>query len=289
MNVLITGANGQLGSEIQQILKNYDSFSFYFSDRNELDICDLEALRIFIVKNQINTVINCAAYTAVDKAESDNKAAESINANAVKNLVLVLEEVKGKLIHISTDYVFDGNACLPYKEDDIVNPNGIYGKTKLQGEQYVLNSSIDGLVIRTSWLYSSFGNNFVKTMRKLGTERTSLNVIYDQIGTPTYAGDLATCCLDILANNEHLSAKGKLYHYSNEGVASWYDFALAIFELSNINCSVKPIETFEYPTPATRPAYSILNKRKIKEDFDIDIPYWKNSLEKCIKVLKTKA
>jgi len=288
MNVLITGTNGQLGSEIKEISSNYPSLHFIFSDRNELDICDLEALRLFIAKNQVNTVINCAAYTAVDQAENDSQTAEKINATAVQNLVLTIQEVEGKLIHISTDYVFDGNGHLPYKEEDVVNPNGIYGKTKLQGEQYILKSSIDAIVIRTSWLYSSFGHNFVKTMLKLGPERTSLNVIYDQIGTPTYAGDLAASCLDVLVNNDKVSSKGKLYHYSNEGVASWYDFALAIFDVANIDCMVNPIETFEYPTPATRPAYSILNKRKIKEDFDIQIPYWKTSLEKCINILNTK-
>jgi dTDP-4-dehydrorhamnose reductase len=234
-------------------------------------------------------VINCAAYTAVDQAEEDVEIAEQVNSIGVLNLVNALKKVNGKLIHISTDYVFDGNSFLPYQELDELNPIGIYGETKRAGELVILNSSIDALVIRTSWLYSAYGNNFVKTMLKLGHERDELEVIFDQVGTPTYASDLAKTCLDILLDksSENISMNGKIYHYSNEGVTSWYDFAKAIMELGSIDCKVRPIETKDYPTPAKRPHFSVLNKTKIKKDFNIEIPYWRDSLDKCVEKLKS--
>ena len=287
MNILITGANGQLGSEIKEIASSYTKFSFLYEDLPELDICNFLELDQFVKAHNINAVINCAAYTAVDKAETDFETAEKVNALGVENLVKTMQTVNGKLIQISTDYVFDGTNHMPYVEDDLVNPLGVYGSTKLNGENKILNANINGIVIRTSWLYSSFGNNFVKTMLRLGKEKNNLNVIFDQVGTPTYARELAKACLDILSNNEQLDVKGKLYHYSNEGVASWYDFAKAIMEFGNLDCNVSPIETKAYPTPAKRPAYSILNKSKIKADFGLEIPYWRDSLQNCIRKLDT--
>ena len=251
----------------------------------KLDICDTKALTSCIVDENINAVINCAAYTAVDKAEKEEQIAQKVNSEGVLNLVDALKKVDGKLIHISTDYVFDGNHSQPYKESDPVSPVGVYGQTKRAGELAVLNSSIDAIVIRTSWLYSAYGNNFVKTMLRLGNFKESIQVVYDQIGTPTYAKDLAKTCLDILSNagSTNISKKGNLYHYSNEGVASWYDFARAIMEISNIDCNIIPIETKDYPTQAIRPLYSVLDKSKITSDFKVTIPHWRDSLTNCIK------
>ena len=287
MNILVTGSNGQLGSEIKDVAASYKSFRFFFMDFPALDICNSSELDIFIAKNKIDTVINCAAYTSVDAAEENAVIAEQVNGAGVLNLVHALTKVKGKLIHISTDYVFGGNGFLPYQESDKTNPMGVYGKTKRNGELAVINGDIDGIVIRTSWLYSAYGTNFVKTMRRLGKERNKLDVIYDQLGTPTNASDLAKTCLDILAFSKetNINAKGNIYHYSNEGVASWYDFAKAIMELGKIDCEVKPIETKDYPTAAKRPHFSVLNKAKIKNDFEIEIPYWRASLAQCISKL----
>ena len=284
MNILITGANGQLGSEIADLANNFTDLNFIFKDLPDLDICNLKALEECININKIDTIINCAAYTAVDKAEEDAIISQKVNAEGVLNIVKALEKVNGKLIHISTDYVFNGDAYLPYKETDVVSPLGVYGNTKREGELSVLNSDIDGLVIRTSWLYSSYGNNFVKIMLRLGNDREELGVIFDQVGTPTYAKDLAFTCLSILSksNQDKISSKGNLYHFSNEGVASWYDFSKAIMSIGEVNCKVKPIETKDYPTPAKRPHYSVLNKTKIKNDFQIEIPFWRDSLKACI-------
>ena len=284
MNILVTGSNGQLGSEIKDLEANFTDFKFFFMDLPELDICNSSQLNIFIKENSINTVINCAAYTAVDEAEKDSDIAKKVNSTGVLNLVNSLEKVNGRLIHISTDYVFDGNNFLPYQELDQVNPMGVYGNTKRSGELAVINSNIDAIIIRTSWLYSAYGNNFVKTMLRLGNERDQLGVIFDQVGSPTNAYDLAKACLDILAysTKAKINSKGNLYHFSNEGVASWYDFAKAIMTLGDVKCNVKPIETKDYPTPTKRPHFSVLNKSKIKNDFKIDIPYWRDSLVKCI-------
>ena len=288
MRVLITGSNGQLGSEIKELENNDKKVDLIFKDLPELDICNFKALQAFILDNNINAVINCAAYTAVDKAEEDEQIAKKVNSEGVSNIVKALQKVNGKLIHISTDYVFDGNNFSPYKELDPVSPIGVYGETKRAGELSVINSDIDSIVIRTSWLYSSYGNNFVKTMLRLGNEKENLGVIFDQVGTPTYARDLAKTCLDILsdAGSTNISKKGSLYHYSNEGVASWYDFAISIMELGGENCKVKPIQTKDYPTLAKRPQYSVLNKSKIKTDFKIEIPYWRDSLKDCIEKIK---
>ena len=285
MKVLITGSNGQLGSEIKELASDYENLECVFRDLPELDICDTEVLNTFIIDQHINAVINCAAYTAVDKAEEDLETASKVNAKGVLNLVNALKKVDGKLIHISTDYVFDGNHSQPYKETDPVSPIGVYGETKRAGELAVLNSNIDAIVIRTSWLYSAYGNNFVKTMLCLGNFKESIQVVYDQIGTPTYAKDLAKTCLDILSDESStkISTKGSLYHYSNEGVTSWYDFAKAIMVISNIDCNIIPIETKDYPTQAVRPLYSVLDKSKITSDFKVTIPHWRDSLTNCIK------
>ena len=288
MRILITGSNGQLGSEIKELAANYKKADFIFKDLPELDICDFEALQAFIIDHNINAVINCAAYTAVDKAEEETIIAKKVNYEGVLNIVNALQAVNGKLIHISTDYIFDGNHFLPYKESDPVSPIGVYGETKRAGELAVINSDLDSIVIRTSWLYSSYGNNFVKTMLRLGNEKENLGVIFDQVGTPTFARDLAKACLEILTavNSAKISNNGNLYHYSNEGVASWYDFAISIMELGGQNCKVNPIQTKDYLTLAKRPQYSVLNKSKIKTDFKIEIPYWRDSLKDCIEKIK---
>jgi dTDP-4-dehydrorhamnose reductase len=288
MNILVTGSNGQLGSEIKDIVANYKDFCFFFRDLPALDICNSKQLALFFTENSIDTVINCAAYTNVDKAEEDIEIAEKVNATGVLNLVNAVEKVQGKLIHISTDYVFDGSNFLPYQESDEVNPIGVYGNTKRRGELAVINSGIDGIVIRTSWLYSAYGNNFVKTMLRFGNERDELDVIFDQVGTPTSASDLAKTCLDILTykKDAKINSKGNIYHFSNEGVASWYDFAVAIMEFGKVDCQVKPIQTKDYPTLAKRPPFSVLNKTKIKTDFEIEIPYWRDALVACIQKLK---
>ncbi len=284
MNVLVTGSSGQLGSEIKEIYKKYsENKTFFFENSNTLDITNSSLVKSFFDKNDIDVVINCAAYTAVDKAESDGKLAYNVNVNGIDNLVSALKD-QGKIIHISTDYVFNGANCIPYIESDKVDPIGVYGKTKRKGEEHIITSPKDGTVIRTSWLYSSYGNNFVKTMLRLGKEKESLGVIYDQIGSPTYARDLAMVCLELL--DKDFKDKSKVYHYSNEGVLSWYDFAKHIMEIAEIDCKISPIDTKEYPTSAKRPSYSVLNKAQIKKDFNVEIPYWKDSLKECIKKLE---
>jgi dTDP-4-dehydrorhamnose reductase len=288
MNVLVTGASGQLGSEIKDCQHNFKELNVVYADLLDLDICNEDAVNTFVTLNGIEAVINCAAYTAVDKAEEAAETARNVNATGVLNLVKAMQNVNGKIIHISTDYVFDGTKSLPYVEEDIVNPIGVYGNTKREGELAVINSTIEGIVIRTSWLYAAYGNNFVKTMMRLGKEKEKLTVIFDQIGTPTFAGDLANTCLAILSIEQNrIDKAGKVYHFSNEGVASWYDFATAVMKINKLDCKVFPIETKDYPTLAKRPHYSVLNKSKIKTDFNIQIPYWRDSLEKCIEKLKS--
>ncbi|MEA1892435.1 MAG: dTDP-4-dehydrorhamnose reductase [Campylobacterota bacterium] len=287
INILVTGSNGQLGSEIKELVEKIpsqaedDRSHFFFTDRGSLDISSEEDIKNFIQTNNINTIINCAAYTAVDKAEEDEVNADLINHLAVKKLAQIAKEKNIELIHVSTDYVFDGTSHRPYVENDATSPNSVYGKTKLDGENAMITiNPSNSLIIRTSWVYSSFGNNFVKTMLRLGKERDSLGVIFDQVGTPTYARDLAKAILDILPNIKN--EKVEIYNYSNEGVLSWYDFAKEIMKMAKLDCQINPIETKEYPTPATRPHYSLLNKSKIKEEFDIIIPYWKDSLDECL-------
>jgi dTDP-4-dehydrorhamnose reductase len=286
LRILVTGSRGQLGTEIRNIAEQYKAFYFYFTDRITLNICDTIEVKNFLSDNKIDAIVNCAAYTQVDAAENDPDNAFEVNSKAVANLVSISEVLKIKIIHISTDYVFDGTHHIPYKETDTTCPLGVYGKSKLAGELFLMNSDVNGIVIRTSWLYSQFGSNFVKTILRLGAERNSLGVISDQIGSPTNAKDLAEVCLEILAKNTILTANGKLYHYSNQGVASWFDFAKAIMEFSHITCKVKPIETKEYPTPAKRPNYSVFNKSKIMQDFTIEIPYWRDSLKECVEKIR---
>ena len=282
-NILVTGSNGQVGSEIKELSDKYP-YVFYFTNRDNLDITNEKVIKEFIVKNNITAIINCAAYTAVDKAESEIQQADKINHQAVFHLASIAKEKNIKLIHISTDYVFDGTNHKPYIETDTTNPQSVYGQTKLDGEKALqIMNPTNSIIIRTSWVYSSYGNNFVKTMLRLGRERESLGVIYDQVGSPTYAKDLAKAILDILPKINN--TKTEIYNYSNEGVCSWYDFAKEIMKMANLSCKVNPIETSQYPTPAKRPHYSLLNKLKIKNDYTIDIPYWKDSLVECLKKL----
>jgi dTDP-4-dehydrorhamnose reductase len=283
-NILIIGANGQLGSEFRVLSSKYTDYIFTFVDVEELDITDRNLVNSFFESNSFDVIINCAAYTAVDKAEQETELAERINVDAVRFLADVAKSKNIKLVHFSTDYVFDGTNHIPYKEDDKVNPKGVYGITKLKGEQEMLRINPErSVIIRTSWVYSSFGGNFVKTMLKLGREKDRLNVIYDQIGTPTYARDLADATMRIIPQLEN--SEVEVYHLSNEGVLSWYDFAKEIMDLSDIDCSVFPIETKDYPTLAKRPHYSVLNKSKIKDKFKLVIPYWKDSLKDCLSIL----
>ena len=291
MKILITGANGQLGNEIKALSANYSVWQFLFTDVEELNITDENAVNKFFTSTQPDYIVNCAAYTAVDKAESDFETAQKINALAPKILAKYAKKVHAKFIHISTDYVFDGEANTPYSEEDKVNPKSAYGETKLQGEKNCLHENPQSIIIRTSWLYSSYGNNFVKTMLRLGKESGQLSVVFDHVGTPTYAVDLADAIISIIGiaeNNKEKFVPG-IYHYSNEGVASWYDFAKAIFEISGVKCNVSPVLSNQFPTPAKRPAYSVLNKSKIKNTFDLNIPYWRDSLKNCLeKIQKLK-
>ena len=285
MNILVTGSNGQLGSELRKISGNFPDYRFFFTDVEELDITQQDTVMDFVEKNAIQTIINCAAYTAVDKAESDESTATLINAVAVKHLAKACDQSSATLIHVSTDYVYDGCGYKPYDEDHCTAPVSAYGRSKLAGEEAAL-STPKSVVIRTSWLYSSFGNNFVKTMLRLGKERESLNVIFDQVGTPTYAADLAQAIMVIARNVERNELVQGVFHYSNEGVCSWYDFAHEIMQQAGLKCMVKPIETKDYPTPATRPHYSVLNKARIKAAYNITIPNWKDSLKICLEEIK---
>lgn len=285
--ILITGANGQLGSELKDVAAKNTQFEYLFTDVQELDIANQEQVLAFMALHKPQFVVNCAAYTAVDKAESDEAVAHIINAKAPAFLAEGARTVNAKFIHISTDYVFDGKSFAPYTEDVKTNPTSVYGKTKLEGELFSLKAYTETLIIRTSWLYSRYGNNFVKTMMKLGKERESLGVIFDQVGTPTNAKDLAEaifCIIDQTAKAPSSFVSG-IYHYSNEGVCSWYDFAIQIHEYAGVKCAVSPLLSKEYPTAAPRPHYSVLDKSKIKKTFQISIPYWKNSLLECINSL----
>lgn len=284
-NILITGANGQLGSEIQRNSKKY-SFNFIFTDVDLLDITNEDAVEKFVKDNNINYIINCAAYTAVDKAEDDIELCYLINKNAPEILGKVAQRNGVKVIHISTDYVFDGTGTVPYSENMPTSPKSVYGKSKREGEEALLASCPNSIIIRTAWLYSIYGNNFVKTMIRLGQERDTLNVVADQTGTPTNAKDLAIAILDIVEYSENNKFKAGIYHFTDEGVTTWFDFTVAIHKLAGIQCQVNPIATDQYPTKAVRPKYSVLDKSKIKESFDISIPQWEDSLKICIEELK---
>ncbi|MEL7587363.1 MAG: dTDP-4-dehydrorhamnose reductase [Prolixibacteraceae bacterium] len=285
MKILVTGANGQLGSEIRNKSAQFPDLEYVFTDINELDITDRKAVDALCKAESPDFLINCAAYTAVDVAESDEELAELLNTKVPAWLGSVGKERNCRIIHISTDYVFDGTACVPYTESDLVNPESVYGKTKLNGEIALIKENVSSIIIRTSWLYSPYGNNFAKTMIRLGLERDELKVVFDQVGSPTYAGDLAQTILTIISKTalQETSWKPGIYHFSNEGVCSWYDFAKAVHEKYGISCNVRPITTDEYPTPARRPAFSVLNKSKIKRVFDLRIPYWRDSLDVCIR------
>ena len=287
MKILITGAYGQLGNEIKLLSAKFSDWQFLFTDADSLDISDEISVSDYFHQYKPDFIINCAAYTAVDKAESDIENAKKVNELAPKILAKYSKNYSTKFIHISTDYVFDGKGCVPYSEEDNVNPKSIYGKTKLQGEKNCFEENAESIIIRTSWLYSSFGNNFVKTMLRLGSDRGQLNVVFDQVGTPTYAADLANSILDIISTTNKNTEKfvPGIYHYSNEGVASWFDFAKAIFEISGVKCNVSPVLSVEFPTPAKRPDFSVLDKSKIKNTYGIQIPYWRDSLKICIQKL----
>lgn len=279
MNILITGCNGQLGNEMQVLQKDYPEHHWLNTNVNELDITNSDAINRFVEEHEIDGIVNCAAYTAVDKAESNKRLATALNAEAPTYLAAAMAKRDGWMVQISTDYVFDGTQHTPYTETDTPCPNSVYGATKLAGEVAVAKTCPKHVIIRTAWLYSTFGNNFVKTMLRLGQEKQQLGVIFDQIGTPTYAHDLALAIMTII----NKGIVPGIYHFSNEGVTSWYDFTKAIHRIAGITtCHVKPLHTAEYPTPAHRPAYSVLDKTKIKETFGIEIPHWEESLTKCM-------
>ena len=285
MNILITGANGQLGNEMRR-LGAVSPNNYIFTDVAELDITNAHAVMNAVKAASIDIIVNCAAYTNVDKAESDEATAELINSTAVGNLARAMKEVGGTLFHVSTDYVFGSEGNTPRTEDMPLNPLGVYGKTKLHGEQAIEESGCKALIFRTAWLYSEFGNNFLKTMLRLTAEREQLNVVFDQVGTPTYAGDLALAIFSIIEAGVYPGNEG-IYHFSNEGVCSWYDFAVEIAAAAgNTNCRINPCHSSEFPSPVTRPPYSVLDKTKVKNTFDIDIPHWRESMEYCIKRLK---
>ncbi len=283
-NILITGANGQLGNEIRTLAVSSQE-NYIFTDVAELDITDKQSVVEFVKSNDIQVVVNCAAYTQVDKAEDDEVFADKINHLAVSYLAEACRENSATLIHISTDYVFDGSGNIPYTEDVPTAPLGVYGKTKLAGENAVITSGCKYLIIRTSWLYSSFGNNFVKAMQRLTVEKDALKVVFDQAGTPTYAADLAKVIVHIIENEKYKSNQG-VYHFSNEGVCSWYDFAIAIRDLFGNECNIQPCHSDEFPSKVKRPHFSVLDKTKIKETFDLTIPHWKESLTNCVELLK---
>ena len=286
MNILVTGANGQLGSEMRR-LGAVSPNNYIFTDVAELDITNAAAVMDAVKMAGVDIIVNCAAYTNVDKAESDEATAELINATAVANLAAAMKEVGGTLFHVSTDYVFGSEGNTPRTEDMPLSPLGVYGRTKLHGEQAILESGCKALIFRTAWLYSEFGNNFLKTMMRLTAEKEQLNVVFDQVGTPTYAGDLALAIFSIIEAGVYEGNEG-IYHFSNEGVCSWYDFAVEIAAAAgNTACRINPCHSSEFPSPVTRPPYSVLDKTKIKNTFDIDIPHWRESMEYCIKRIKT--
>ncbi len=283
--ILVTGANGQLGSEIRELSVNQADFDFIFTDIEELDILNLQDIKNFAEQNIIASIINCAAYTAVDKAEEDQTSAYNINVSGVENLKNVAKMLQIPFIHISTDYVFDGKNYKPYVETDATNPQSVYGRTKLEGEQKALEYT-KTVIVRTAWLYSSYGNNFVKTILRIATENSQIKVVFDQVGSPTYARDLASAVLQI--NKEILledNTNFGIYHYSNEGVCSWYDFSKQIIDYKGITCDVVPVLSEEFKRPAPRPYYSVLDKSKIKKNFKISIPHWTDSLKQCLDLL----
>ncbi len=286
MRILVTGAYGQLGNEMQVVARRHEEAEYLFTDADTLDICDAAAVERYVAEKRPDYIVNCAAYTAVDKAEDDEAAAQRVNVDAVRNIGEAAARHGAKVVHVSTDYVFDGNGHVPYTEDMAVAPATVYGRTKLAGEQALREADSTAVIIRTAWLYSPFGNNFVKTMLRLGRERETLGVVFDQIGSPTYAADLAKAIFTIIFSGRW---EPGIYHFSNEGVCSWYDFTKAIHDTAGITtCDVKPIESSEYKYRTPRPYYSVLNKRKIKEVYGVEVPYWADSLRACIAILERK-
>lgn len=285
--ILITGSNGQLGNELKVVSKNYYGYDFIFTDIDVLDLTNLEQTNDFIGISKPDWIINCAAYNFVDKAENEPKPANEANAISVKNITEIIKESECRFIHISTDYVYDGLSNVPYNEESVPNPLSAYGKSKLAGEKYALLHP-GSMVIRTSWLYSSFANNFVKTILRHGKEKESLRVVFDQTGTPTYAADLATAIMNIVSGviRNQFALKAGIYNYSNEGVCTWYDFAVEIIKEAGLNCNIQPILTKDYVLPAPRPAFSVMDKSKIKENYGLTIPHWRDSLTRCMKLLK---
>lgn len=284
--ILVTGANGQLGNEMRNLSSTDPANRYLFTDVQELDITDLARVQAFLSENAVDYIVNCAAYTAVDKAESDIELCRKINAFAVENLAKASAAIGARMIHVSTDYVYSGTHYMPYVESDAVAPTSVYGVTKLEGEQLLLAANPASVILRTSWLYSPYGNNFVKTMLRLGREREKLSVVFDQVGTPTYAADLAAAIVTILNAPEFIPG---IYNFSDEGVCSWYDFTLTIHRMAGIDtCRVLPIDTADYPSAATRPFYSVMNKKKIKATYGVKIPHWEESLQKCIAILENK-
>jgi len=282
--ILITGANGQLGNEMRVISFLYPLYNFLFVTKDDLSIDDPEAIKKYFVNYSINYCVNCAAYTAVDKAETEPEKAVLVNATAVGNLARICNQYSTQLIHISTDYVFDGTSLTPYKEDHPVAPINTYGATKLEGEHLAQQNNSGTIIIRTSWVYSSFGNNFVKTMLRLMKEKEQLNVVSDQVGCPTYAADLAAAIMQIITSGKAADNPG-IYNYANRGIINWWQFAVAIKELTGSKCIVNPIPSSNYPTPAKRPAYSVLDTTHIQEIFNVNIPFWRDSLQKCLLLL----
>lgn len=283
-NILVTGSNGQLGNELRLVVEEKNKANnYFFTDVEELDITNKNDVSNFFVANNIDILVNCAAYTNVDKAEDEKEIADLINHIGARNLADACKERNGFMIHISTDYVFDGTKNTPYVETDETKPLGIYGETKLKGENAIKNSGCEYVIIRTSWLYSSFGHNFLKTMQKLTAERKSLNVVFDQVGTPTYAHDLANVIYTIVEKGDNTNIKNQVYHYSNEGVCSWYDFAVAINEIFGYNCKVEPCHSDEFPSKVIRPSFSVLDKTRIKDMLGIEIPHWRDTMEVCIR------
>ena len=282
MNILITGCNGQLGSELRLLQPAYTNHTFFNTDVEELDITNQEAVDAFVAGHHIEGIVNCAAFTAVDLAETEREKCTTLNTLAPAYLATAIEKQGGWMIQLSTDYVFNGKNHRPYLEDDTPSPDSVYGSTKLASELGVSKFCKRSMIIRTAWLYSSFGKNFVKTMLRLGSEKEAIGVVFDQVGTPTYARDLAKAIMDIIEKG----VQPGVFHYTNEGVASWYDFAKCIHHIAGINtCKVSPLHTEEYPTPAKRPPYSILDKTKIKQAYDLEIPHWEDSLRECLSIL----
>ena len=283
MNVLVTGSRGQLGSELRELAARTGLMKLFFYDLPELDITDRDGVNRLCSEHDIAAIVNCAAYTAVDTAEEEPEAAFRVNRDGSSVLAGAAKERNALLVHVSTDYVFDGESFLPYRESDPVSPLGVYGRSKWEGEECIRRIEPSYMILRTSWLYSSYGNNFVKTMLRLGREREQLRVVFDQAGTPTLAVDLASAIVLILGRYDASRAYAETYHYSNEGVCSWYDFAKVIMKTKGLKCTVLPVESSEYPTKAARPHYSVLHKGKIKEHWGMDIPHWQESLEKMLE------